>query len=57
MAALYGSSTQSGATDPTPNVLDLDLTLTISDGTTTRDLPAHVHTCGDIRFTLVPCFR
>lgn len=55
-AVLTGSSEQPCVTPgPFTTILDLDLTLTIYDGTTTRELPAHVRSCGDVRFTAIPC--
>jgi hypothetical protein len=55
--SLGGDSSQPGAitTEASVLLLDLDLTLTISDGASTRALPVHVHACGDIIKTLPPC--
>ena len=38
-----------------PTTLDADLTLTLRDGATTRELSAHVRVCADVDTTLVPC--
>lgn len=38
-----------------PTTLDADLTLTLGDGTTTRELSAHVSVCADVDSTLVIC--
>lgn len=54
-ASLRGSDPQFGGGDAAAGLLDLDLTLTISDGTTSRALPVHSFTCGDIRRTGLPC--
>jgi hypothetical protein len=38
-----------------PTTLDADLTLTLADGTSTRELSAHVNVCADVNTTLVIC--
>jgi hypothetical protein len=38
-----------------PSTLDADLTLTLRDGATTRELSAHVRVCADVTTNLVPC--
>lgn len=54
MLALGGSSAQltSGQAD---GILDLDLTLSLTDGSTSRELAVHAHVCACIVATLVPC--
>jgi hypothetical protein len=47
---------QGQAVTPTgPSTLDADFTLTLADGTTARELSAHVRVCADVNTTLVPC--
>jgi hypothetical protein len=47
----------SGQCDRTafPSLLDVDLTLELTDGAVTRSLPAHARVCADLRAVLRPC--
>lgn len=54
-ALLAGSSAQITESDYSSSVVDVDLTLTITRGTTTREYGVHAHFCGDLRSTLIAC--
>jgi len=54
MLTLTGSSAQLKS-DQADSIVDLDLTLSLSDGSTSRELAVHARVCARIVATLVPC--
>jgi hypothetical protein len=50
LLALNSSASAAG-----PELVDWDLSLTISDGTVLRTLPVHAHFCASTKYVLHPC--